>query len=242
MSGDSKISEKKSLKLSDYYLILYNVILTVGWSLILYVTVQTGLTWKTQNDVLTSKNLYKNNEFLLQIFQTAALLEVVHAAIGIVRSNPVLVFVQVLSRITVVWFVAYPFESPRSSVGILVVCTAWSFAEIIRYVYYALNIIGKIPYFITWCRYSFFIALYPIGVTGELICMYYAAKYLEPLNIRKRYSFLLPNNLNISFDIYYFFILTMLLYIPVFPILYKHMLAQREKILNGPSKKAKKQE
>lgn len=84
------------------------------WSLILFVTVQTALTWKNQDDVLSSKNLYKNNELLLQIFQTAALLEVVHAAIGLVRSNPVLVFVQVLSRITVVWFVSYPFSTVRN--------------------------------------------------------------------------------------------------------------------------------
>lgn len=78
--------------------------------MILYVTVKTALDWKNQSDVLNSKNLYKNNEFLLQIFQTAALLEVVHAAIGIVRSNPFLVFVQVLSRLAVVWLVAFPFQ------------------------------------------------------------------------------------------------------------------------------------
>lgn len=42
------------------------------------------LTWKTNDDLMKAKNLYKNVEFFLQIFQTLALLEVVHAAIGLV--------------------------------------------------------------------------------------------------------------------------------------------------------------
>ena len=50
------------------------------------------------NFAADAKNLYKNVEFFLQIFQTAALLEVLHAAVGLVRSNAVLVFLQVLSR------------------------------------------------------------------------------------------------------------------------------------------------
>ena len=69
-----------------------------SWLIVLFVTYQTMLTWKTNDDLLRAKNLYKNVEFFLQIFQTAALLEVLHAAVGLVRSNAVLVFLQVLSR------------------------------------------------------------------------------------------------------------------------------------------------
>ena len=163
---------------------------------------------------MVSRNLYSNVETYLLIFQTAALLEVLHAAVGLVRSNPVLVFLQVLSRLLVVWLIAYPFTASRNCVGILVVCIAWPLAEIVRYIYYALNILNKMPYFIAWCRYSFFIVLYPIGVTGELICIYNAVVYLHPLSIRKSYSLYLPNKWNFSFDLQYFFIISMLLYIP----------------------------
>jgi len=62
---------------------------------------------------MTSKNVYLNVEFFLQIFQTAALLEVLHAAVGLVRSNPVLTFLQVLSRILVVWLVMYNFQEVK---------------------------------------------------------------------------------------------------------------------------------
>jgi very-long-chain (3R)-3-hydroxyacyl-CoA dehydratase len=147
------------------------------------------LTWKSNYDLLKSKNLYHNVEFFLLIFQTAAVLEVVHAAVGLVRSNPVLVLLQVLSRLIVVWLIMYVFETSRNCIGVLICCLAWSFAEITRYLYYALNILDKTAYVFTWCRYSLFIVLYPIGITGELICIYKAVEYLPPLRNRTKYSF-----------------------------------------------------
>ena len=75
------------------------------------ISVQTAANWKAPlSDVMTAKSLYQNIEFYLLIFQTAAILEVVHAALGLVRSNPMLVLFQVLSRLAVVWIVCYPFK------------------------------------------------------------------------------------------------------------------------------------
>jgi len=234
--------KKRSLGISDIYLIFYNIILAIGWLIILMITQQTILSWKSNNDLFSSKNVYLNVEFFLQIFQTAALLEVVHASIGLVRSNPVLTLLQVLSRIIVVWLIMFCFESPKNSVGTVICCVVWPIAEITRYMYYALNILDKNNSFLTWCRYSFFIVLYPIGITGELICIYKAVEFLKPLANRRKFSYNLPNSLNWSFDLYYFLILVMISYIPVFPQLYGHMLVQRKKMLGGADKnKSKKQ-
>jgi len=197
--------------------------------------------WKSSKDIFTANGLYSNVEFLLQVFQTAAIMEVVHAAIGLVKSNPVLVFLQVLSRLVVVWLITWNFKEAQNSIGLLICCLCWSLAEIVRYLYYALNILNKVPYFITWCRYSFFIILYPVGISGELIAMYNAYEYLTPLNIRKNYSYFLPNQLNFSFDLKYFIAIGMLLYIPVFPQLYTHMLSQRKKMLGGAPRDKKKE-
>jgi very-long-chain (3R)-3-hydroxyacyl-CoA dehydratase len=60
---------------------------------------------------------------------------------------------------------------------------AWSVTEVIRYSFYAFTLLGSVPYFLTWCRfarlfdafdltafrYTFFIIVYPIGVT--VCCM-----------------------------------------------------------------------
>lgn len=236
----SNSSQKQSLTAGEIYLVLYNVLLTIGWASILFIAVKTFTTWQSTDEMLAAKNLYRDTELFLQIFQTAALLEVVHAAIGLVRSNAMLVLFQVLSRLLVVWLVTFAFEPARHNIGVFIVCIAWPIAEIVRYIYYALNILGSMPHFITWCRYTFFIVLYPIGVTGELICIYNAVKYLEPLSVRKQFSYNLPNKFNISFDMYYALIFSMLLYIPIFPMLYNHMRAQRRKILGASSSSSKK--
>lgn len=61
------------------------------------------------------------------------------------------------------------------------------------------------------CRYTFFIVLYPMGVSGELLTIYAALPYIQKTGL---YSITLPNKYNFSFDYYTFLILTMVSYIP----------------------------
>ena len=51
---------------------------------------------------------------------------------------------------------------------------AWTVTEMIRYLFYTLNLLEVNVALITWLRYTLFIGLYPIGVTGELLCYYFA--------------------------------------------------------------------
>lgn len=61
------------------------------------------------------------------------------------------------------------------------------------------------------CRYTFFIVLYPMGVTGELLTIYAALPNVQKTGL---YSVTLPNKYNFSFDYYTFLILIMISYIP----------------------------
>lgn len=61
------------------------------------------------------------------------------------------------------------------------------------------------------CRYTFFIVLYPMGVTGELLTIYAALPFVQKTGL---YSVTLPNKYNFSFDYYTFLILVMVSYIP----------------------------
>jgi very-long-chain (3R)-3-hydroxyacyl-CoA dehydratase len=112
----AEVKKSKGLSLANVYLVLYNIILAIGWLIILLVTNQTINSWRSHEDLWTSKNVYLNAEFFLHIFQTAALLEVAHVLVGLVRSNPVLTFLQVLSRLLVVWLVMFVFEEVRNYV------------------------------------------------------------------------------------------------------------------------------
>lgn len=86
-------------------------------------------------------------------------------------------------------------------------------------------------FLIFYCSYSTFIVLYPIGVTGELICLYYGQKYVRDTGL---FSIEMPNPFNFTFSYAYFLWMSMLVYIPFFPKLYGHMLSQRKKVL-GPA-------
>ena len=79
-------------------------------------------------------------------------------------------------------------------------------------------------------RYTFFIVAYPSGVSGELLCQYAGLLYAYKQDVL---SLHLPNKLNASFSFPLFILITMLLYIPLFPPMYLHMFGQRKKVLGS---------
>ena len=80
------------------------------------------------------------------------MLQVVHCAVGFVRSNVVMTAFQVASRVFLVWGVLHSVRETQSSVGYPMLLLAWTITEIVRYSYYVLNI-GKIKaYPLIWMR------------------------------------------------------------------------------------------
>jgi very-long-chain (3R)-3-hydroxyacyl-CoA dehydratase len=163
----------------------------------------------------------------LQFYQTGALLEVLHAALKIVPSNPVVVFQQVLSRILQVWliFTVAP-EQTVTMPAMWLMAFAWSLTEVIRYSLYTMKQLGmSAPFVLEYCRLTFFIVLYPIGVYGENMCQYRASQTFEGSTPRSTVSYK------------WFVYLCMSAYPFLFPGLYMHMFKQRNKFLKGPVKK-----
>ncbi|MGH0161945.1 UNVERIFIED_CONTAM: hypothetical protein FKN15_041803 [Acipenser sinensis] len=88
--------------------------------------------------------------------------------------------------------------------SVLLFVVAWTVTEIIRYSFYTFSLLNHLPYLIKWARYTLFIVLYPMGVTGELLTIYAALPYVQKTGL---YSVTLPNKYNFSFDYYTFLIL-----------------------------------
>jgi len=216
------------MKPSDIYLFLYNAAQVAGWGSILVKTV-TGLLGGLSNE-----QLYHNVETEVQIFQTAAILEIFHIALGLVRSPLATTITQVYSRVFVVWMILFKAASSRSSFGVPMLLIAWSITEVVRYSFYALNLIKAVPWILIWMRYTFFIVLYPLGASGEVITMLSA---LGEIGQKKHFTIEMPNSANYGFSFYYFVILLCLYYIPGFPQLYGYMFQQRKKVLATDSAK-----
>jgi very-long-chain (3R)-3-hydroxyacyl-CoA dehydratase len=108
---------------------------------------------------------------LLNIAQGLAILEIVHAIVKWVKSPVMSTAAQVFSRILVLVLIDFFYNQGSlpsiTHTGITVVSIAWGITELVRYSFYLLSLFDKQPSWLLWMRYTFFIVLYPLGVTGE---------------------------------------------------------------------------
>lgn len=213
---------------AKHYLFVYNFIQFIGWTFILIVV----LAYVSRKG--TFIDVYPEVQIPLSIFQTLQLLEVVHCLVRLVPSNPIQTFVQIFSRLFIVWGILLPVVESRNSIGVPILLFAWSVAELTRYIYYALNVYKTVPYVLVWIRYTFFIVLYPMGATGELLTIISAYPYVRD---RKLFAIELPNFANVSFYYHIFMLFMIFCFIPVFPRLYFYMIRQRIKVLGKNSKR-----
>lgn len=94
----------------DMYLILYNTLCCAGWALVLSLGVQhvaANFSEAGLASALASVYAVEHLAFLLTISQSAAIMEILHAATGLVRSPVVVTFMQVSSRIVALVAIVY---------------------------------------------------------------------------------------------------------------------------------------
>jgi very-long-chain (3R)-3-hydroxyacyl-CoA dehydratase len=199
----SKKSSTESSGIVKLWLILYNMLSFVGWSLVLY---------KLVDATLAGKSVYGEIEPLLQFVQTTAIFEILHAFTGLVKSQPLQTIVQVNSRLFLVWGVLSPFPQLCESEFVSTMVLAWSVTEVVRYSFYTLQLIGSAPYFLLWMRYTFFFVLYPMGAGSECILAWYSREfYSETMKL--------------------VIAVVCVMYVPGLVFMYTHMIYQRKKTL-----------
>ncbi|KAI9744789.1 MAG: hypothetical protein M1818_001714 [Claussenomyces sp. TS43310] len=157
------------------YLILYNFVSAVLWLVVLGRVV-------LLIPLVGFGRVYGGVGQFTKWTQTLALMEVVHAAAGLVRAPIGTTAMQVASRLLLVWGVVDAFPFLAKSAGYSSMLLAWSVTEVIRYSYFTLNLSGLLPDFLAWLRYNTFYILYPLGISSECWLVYSA---IEPARSRK---------------------------------------------------------
>ncbi|CAK9442394.1 uncharacterized protein LODBEIA_P61370 [Lodderomyces beijingensis] len=197
------------------WLVAYNSISASLWSIVFFNTVFLSL-------ALGQPHVFVKTNIINTAIQTLAVVEIVNAVTGLVKSPVFTTATQVFSRLLLVWGIhQYLPDSPANSHWCYTtLCLSWSITEIIRYSYYAQNLKGQVPHWLTWLRYTTFYVLYPAGVFSEV---YQIILSLETAGY------------------YYgwFLKLVLVTYIPGFYMLYTYMIRQRRKVLGPKTKKAK---
>ncbi|CAE8585659.1 unnamed protein product [Polarella glacialis] len=214
------------------YLALYSAAQMMGWSMGLFIFATQGAT--------AAENVISTVTYM-------QLLEVAHAAIGMVPSNPVLTLMQIASRVMMVQNLACS-TSVESRAGMapwqILMFFAWSVTEVVRYCYYTLNTLGvQIPP-LTWLRYSTFLILYPLGISGELGMTFYAlpemtlraATTTSGCDLAGACGKLAAIVQRVGFPA------LLGVYALCFPMLFGTMLSQRRKVLGKAKDKTKKKD
>mmetsp|Transcript_1398 Transcript_1398/g.1898 ORF Transcript_1398/g.1898 Transcript_1398/m.1898 type:complete len:754 (-) Transcript_1398:1762-4023(-) len=173
------------MQLKDIYLVAYNAACCAGWAAVKFLTVQSLV--KNMSDggmgLFEADALVYSSPgvaFWLTIAQTAALLEIFHAAVKLVRSPVLVTAMQVMSRIVALVAITYSTEA-QNQWGAGLMIGSWAAVEVPRYAFYVAALITgdatkKTPYPLFWLRYSLFAILYPTGIVGELSVFLAAAK------------------------------------------------------------------
>lgn len=205
------------------YLTIYNWTVFVGWFQVLYFALKTLKESGHQQ-------VYDAIERPLQLAQTAAILEILHGLVGLVRSPVTATLPQISSRLFVTWGILWSFPETRAHILVSSLVISWSITEIIRYSFFGVKeAFGSAPSWLLWLRYSTFLLLYPTGITSEVGLTYIALPYMKE---SEKYCIRMPNKWNFSFDYSYFAILILGFYVPGSPHMYGYMLGQRKKALS----------
>lgn len=185
------------------YLACYNFAAFVFWALYL------GFFF------VSNFQLNESNLFFLNIAQGMAILEIFHVAMKWVKSSLLSTGIQVLSRLLILVLINFFFRDYADqfafSAGVLIVSVAWLGIELVRYSLYFLSGFSIQPSVLLWMRYSFFIILYPLGVTGEWFILITPVK----ANGMENYFYLI------------FLLICLGTYLYYFPMLYRYMWKQR---------------
>jgi very-long-chain (3R)-3-hydroxyacyl-CoA dehydratase len=198
------------------YLISYNVLSTFLWGAVL---ARLAILFPLVGTKFVAGGLADFTRWV----QTVAILEIIHALIGWVKSPLFTTVTQVYSRLLLVWGILYLFPDVGDSLAFSTMVFAWSVTEIIRYSYYAFNLYrdGQLPKTLVWLRYNTFFVLYPLGAGSEVFLVYQSLDQAEAFN--PWYALYLK--------------IAILVYIPGFYMLYTHMIKQRRRVLKNLGKR-----
>ncbi|KAF7027779.1 hypothetical protein CFC21_039792 [Triticum aestivum] len=205
------------------YLSVYNWVVFVGWAQVLYYAVTALLAGGHEG-------VYAAVERPLQLAQTAAVMEILHGLVGLVRSPVTATLPQIGSRLFLTWGILWSFPETQSHILVTSLVISWSITEIIRYSFFGLKeMLGFAPSWLLWLRYSTFLILYPIGILSEVGLSYIALPYMK---VSEKYFVKMPNKWNFSFDYFYTCVIAIGVYVPGGPHMFTYMLAQRKKALS----------
>jgi len=208
-----KQQQRQQNGLTQVYLVIYNLVSAAAWAFLGYQVIE-QLANQGNHHMIFNKTIDT-----LKYVQLMAVLEVVHAALGLVPSAVTSTAMQISSRLFISWYAGATLKAGVFCQAYPMMLGAWILSDLTRYLYYTANLLSLQSSILTWLRYSLFLALYPIGTIGEML-MILTGRHATSGNISH-------GLLAIS-----------MVYPLGFMYMYSHMIKQRRKYLSQPKAKS----
>ncbi|XP_062620250.1 very-long-chain (3R)-3-hydroxyacyl-CoA dehydratase 3-like [Saccostrea cucullata] len=214
--------------LKTAYLFFYNLFQFVGFTFISSVLIVNFCRDK-QMAMTSSFSLVGNP---LMVCQTAAIMEILHPMLGLVKSSAVAPLMQVLGRNFILFVIILHEENIQTAPIVFFLLLTWSLIEVVRYPFYMLAVLNQKVYIVTWLRYTMWMPLYPLGIFLEGAVVILSIPLYE---LSERFCLFLPNSVNMAFYFPWF----LYAYPPVLLLagyyMLKYMHSQRKKVLGATS-------
>ncbi|KAJ8029162.1 Very-long-chain (3R)-3-hydroxyacyl-CoA dehydratase 3 [Holothuria leucospilota] len=229
-----EVKDKAYADIKNCYLFFYNAIQFILFSCTFVYLLQRYAVHGKEN----MKEAFDRAILFVGMSQMLAVLELVHAATGLVKSGVTTILMQLLGRNLLLFLVILPAEPIHSQPMVCYLFLVWSAVEVIRYPFYAFACMSIEFEVLTWLRYTVWIPLYPLGFISEAIVVLLALPFYKETDLHSLY---LPNSLNISLYFPYY-LYSHLAFIPFGGYgLMKHMWRMRKKKLAALSASLKKE-
>lgn len=227
----SRQSEEGFFSLTTGFLFVYNLVQFLGFSWIFFnMTVRLFIfgtdsfydTFHTISDMM----------FFCQIL---AVVEVLNAAFGVVKTSVFPTLLQLLGRNFVLFIIFGSLEEMHNQPVVFFVFYLWSTIEIFRYPFYMLGCINTEWKTLTWLRYTVWIPLYPLGALSEAVAV------IQSIPIFDKTQFLsipLPQAVGTSISFSYFLYIHLVLMCLGLFINMRHLYKQRKRRFRTKKRKA----
>ena len=213
--------------------LIHNLSQIIFWGYELYLIFSI---WAAEGRIVWKVFQYQGVFENLKMIQLLQFFDVFFCIIGVTRGSPVLSLMQILARNLVVLLI---FEFNMNAEFPVIAIIPWCLAEVIRYPFYTLKLVGMEGFLLSifeFLRFNAFMVLYPCGVFGELSSLYESWDILEKL---RPYKLEMPNNYNFAFDPMFFYYS----FFPLCPLgmlmIYFQLLGARKKYMQRGSDKVK---
>lgn len=233
------------------YLASYNALQCALWLRILYycmamlVTAFANAGSPEDIQVEQRQRFYNLMITPLMTAQVLSVMEILHAAVGVVRSSPLPALAQVFGRLLHIFAGMATLPAYQSTVWVLLLVLVWCWADIPRYTLYLLlqlqgpaspadkasssGFLASLIAFYSHIRYNTFVLLYPMGFALECVIHTYAVRALNESSSSSSWALPLPNALNVSvYPQYAWRAWTVTCAVGLY-VLMSHMLRQRAK-------------